>query len=382
MQDIFITKIHIEKVRHLQNIDIVLSDTKRKHLILTGKNGSGKTSLLETMSDYVLRQQYDPNSKDTYNIWSHHHEELLKEEKQRIDILFSQQDINFIHSIFAYITAGRTRLIVPKAIESMEIEGKTVVARNASKDFLKYILSLDYQLYGAKSENNTLLEINIKRWFDNFLAALRNIYNCQELHLKRDVKNLIFKIEIPDREPFGLHEMSDGYAAFLDIYMELLMRLENADTVVEYNQPAIVMIDEIETHLHVELQRRILPFLTQMFPNVQFIVATHSPFVMTSLENAIIYDLEKNERLDKPSFYSYDTMVESFLGTSMYSDELIKFFERYKELCFKERTAEENEEFLQAKVELEVRSIPSTELYIAFQDLEKRRKAVNNGSSV
>lgn len=40
MQDVFITKIHIEKVRHLENADIMLSDTERKHLILTGKNGS------------------------------------------------------------------------------------------------------------------------------------------------------------------------------------------------------------------------------------------------------------------------------------------------------------------------------------------------------
>jgi len=119
-----------------------------------------------------------------------------------------------------------------------------------------------------------------------------------------------------------------------------------------------------------------------MFPNIQFIVATHSPFVMTSLENAVVYDLEKNERLENPSFYSCETMVESFLDTSTYSNELKRYFERYKELCFKQRTTEENEEFLRAKAEFEIRSIPSTELYIAFQELEKRRKAAVNGSSV
>jgi len=87
-------------------------------------------------------------------------------------------------------------------------------------------------------------------------------------------------------------------------------------------------------------------------------------------------------RLEKPSFYSYDTIMESFLDTSMYSNELKRYFERYKELCFKMRTAEENEEFLRAKAELEIRSIPSTELYIAFQDIEKRRKEAKNGSSI
>jgi hypothetical protein len=102
---------------------------------------------------------------------------------------------------------------------------------------------------------------------------------------------------------------------------------------------------------------------------------------MTSLKNAVVYDLEKRDYLEKPSFYSYDTVVESFLNTSMYSNELINYFERYKELCFKERTSEENSEFLQAKAELEIRSIPSTELYIAFQNLETKRKAAKNGTT-
>ena len=78
MQSIFITKIHIKKVRHLENVEIRLSDTERKHLILTGKNGSGKTSLLQAMSDYVLCQQYvsSREQKDTYGMWSKHNDKL------------------------------------------------------------------------------------------------------------------------------------------------------------------------------------------------------------------------------------------------------------------------------------------------------------------
>ena len=53
MQNVFMTNVHIKKVRHLQNIDIFISDTERKHLILTGKKGSGKTSLLEALRDSV-----------------------------------------------------------------------------------------------------------------------------------------------------------------------------------------------------------------------------------------------------------------------------------------------------------------------------------------
>jgi len=365
MRNVFITKIHVEKVRHLRDIDIILSDTERKHLILTGKNGSGKTSLLEAMRNCVSYQQRGHSVL---------HEPV-------INISYSQNIPYSSNFIFAYTAARRKKLSPPKSIEQFTIENSFHVTTKVSQDFLKYILKLRHQFLDAKDGNNKKLEATLKIWFDNFLKALREVYACQELELSYDAKSLTFKIVMPGREPFGLHQMADGYAAFLDIYMELLMRFENTDAIVEYEQPAVVMIDEIEAHLHVELQKRALPFLTKMFPNVQFIASTHSPFVMNSLGNAIVYDLEKKEKLDNPSFYSYETIVESFLGTGTYSNELKSYFERYKELCLKKRTSEENEEFLRAKAELEIRSIPSTELYIAFQNLEKKRKAVKNDSS-
>ena len=381
MQDVFITEIHIGRVRHLRDLDITLSGSERKHLVLTGKNGSGKTSLLEAMRNSVILQQrishlnLDEDTRAKYVSKG-----IL--DRPEIVISYSQSDADYKDVTHIYIPATRSKLAIPNSIETVNIEEKTLIARNQSRNFLKYILNLDYQLYGAKSNQDTIVVERLEKWFGNFIMALRDIYNCQELKLQRDAKNLVFNIEMPGRELFGLHEMADGYAAFLNIYMELLMCFEKADAEVEYDQPAIVMVDEIETHLHVELQKRILPFLTKMFPKVQFIVTTHSPFVINSLENAVIYDLEEKERLDNPSFYSYEAIVESFLGTDMYSNQLKGYFERYSELCFKERTEEENEEFLRAKAELEIRSIPSTKLYIAFKNLEGQRKADKNGSSI
>ena len=45
----FITSIHLNEVRHLKNIEIKLNPEKRQNLILTGKNGSGKTSVLQAI---------------------------------------------------------------------------------------------------------------------------------------------------------------------------------------------------------------------------------------------------------------------------------------------------------------------------------------------
>lgn len=56
MEKLFVTKLEIKKVRHLKDITINLSDTTSRHLIFTGKNGSGKTNILDVVVYYILSQ--------------------------------------------------------------------------------------------------------------------------------------------------------------------------------------------------------------------------------------------------------------------------------------------------------------------------------------
>jgi AAA15 family ATPase/GTPase len=299
-----------------------------------------------------------------------------KTQNFEVGITYSS-NVSYIDTIFAYIPAGRTHPISPNAIEAVDIIEKTVITKNASKDFLKYILSLDYQLYAAKADGSTERASTIELWFEKFHKALCEIFDCDGLQLRRDARNLTFNIELPGREPFGLDEMSDGYTAFLDIYMELMMRMEQSEAVVQYSQPAIVLIDEIETHLHVELQKMVLPFLTRMFPNTQFIVATHSPFVINSVSNAVVYDLESNTRLDEDTtIYSYADIIDGFYDIASYSTQAKNYFERYKLLCEKECNEDEIAELKQLRQNLNRIPGSSKELYLAFKDYERRR-AVN-----
>lgn len=76
----------------------------------------------------------------------------------------------------------------------------------------------------------------------------------------------------------------------------------------------IIIIDEIDAHLHVSLQRKILPFLTDSFPSIQYIVTTHSPFVLTSVDNAVIFDVSTCQILTDLSMYSYESVAEGLLG--------------------------------------------------------------------
>jgi AAA15 family ATPase/GTPase len=386
MQDAFITKIHIGKVRHLENIDIALSETMRKHLILTGKNGSGKTSVLEALKYFVALKQrktaaMSAEAHQQNYIYSFFENSTLSVHGNAhiVDIAFSPNIDNLYNVTFAYLGAKRSELETPTAVKAVDNWGMTIITRDAAKDFYNYIVNLDYQRSGYIVDGNAEKAGRLNEWFDGLNASLREIFNCDDLKLHYERNKLRVEIEIPNRERFALNEMSDGYKALINIYMELIMRFGDETGSVAYDAAGIVMIDEIETHLHVELQKRALPFLTRMFPNVQFIVATHSPLVITSLTDAVVFDLEKRERLENPSYYSYEAVVESFLDADMYSEEMKRRFDRYKELCFKDRTAEENEEFLRTKTELELMSPASKELYNAFRALELKRKEAKNG---
>jgi predicted ATP-binding protein involved in virulence len=386
MQDVFITKIHIDSVRHLQNVDILLSaaesEPNRNHLILTGKNGSGKTSVLNAMREAILleqRKSYLLHLDDFNQISRQKMEQYLlfdrgEIEKPQIEISYSDTINDFTEVMFAFISAARSEIDVPKTIGEIDDLGKTLITRNASRDFYNYMLNLDYQRNGATADGNIELASKLNKWFDAFNEALREIYDCKSLQLCYYRNRLRIEIKMPGRNRFSLNEMSDGYKALLNIYMELLVRLGKDNAVVEYDVPAIVFIDEVETHLHVELQKCALPFLTKMFPNIQFIVATHSPFVMTSLDEAVVFDLEKRQTLDHPSIYSYEAVVEGYLDVGQYSNEMKNKFNRYKALYGKEQSKAETVEFQQLVSELNLVPPASKELYLAFRTMEDKRK--------
>lgn len=104
-----------------------------------------------------------------------------------------------------------------------------------------------------------------------------------------------------------------------------------------FDMDGIVLIDEIETHLHIELQRTILRFLTTLFPNIQFIITTHSPFVLNSLDNVAIYDLEHFTLVENGlTDLSYTGIVEGYFNTENLSVEISNKFNRYKKLVIKD----------------------------------------------
>ena len=374
MEQTFFTDIKIEKVRHLENIRIPLGTKKRKHLILTGKNGSGKTSVLEAMVRYIqsflgedsialekirrLQKYYFAlnHLKDSEQNRQEFYKKSLNSEGEELKNLTSEIVLNSNSNIqlkekyergnfiFAYYRAQREfQVETYENIEKVELQNKYNIVENPGAKLTKYLVDLKATQAFTKDVKKAE---KIDRWFKRFENILKTIFEDEHLELKFNDETFQFSIHESDREPFDFNTMSSGYAAVLDIINDLIIRMEAQSGLrTEFDMEGIVLVDEIETHLHLELQKKILPVLTELFPNIQFIITTHSPFILSSLDDAVIYDLE-NRTLVRNGLKNlpYEGIVEGYFGVDALSKELREKFERYKALVSKDELSDKEYE--------------------------------------
>ena len=94
--------------------------------------------------------------------------------------------------------------------------------------------------------------------------------------------------------------------------------------------PAIILLDEIETHLHPGWQRKVLPAFQRMFPKAQIFVATHSPFVISSVNYGRVHILRRGaegvtvETHEAAKGDSYMTAVQEVLGLTGWFDAAVE----------------------------------------------------------
>ncbi len=106
--------------------------------------------------------------------------------------------------------------------------------------------------------------------------------------------------------------LPDGLKAISSFLADLLMRLDRLPLHPDYlnplDRPFILLLDEIEIHLHAKWQRQVLPVVQKLFPNAQILLSTHSPFVVGSAFDAHIIQL-KTEGGKTTGYELFDTQV-------------------------------------------------------------------------
>lgn len=366
----FIKNIHINKLFHLNDFDIPISREEFPHLIITGKNGSGKTVLLNAISDFLNTIKNDKSVEflgyqKQLDSWNNNLRNAIDERgrmqaqnvisnvTKQIENLYGKIDLqsdllgsiiekyNKGEFVIAFYQADRkVKMSEPKNPTKPVYNKKGDVKDTATSQFLNFLSDLKIQEALARNEKQTKDADEINAWFEDFAGMMRQIYQDNNLSLEFNYRDYSFKI-CTEGKKFKFTEVSDGFAAVLDIVADLILKMQDDNSLTRsYQKEGIVLIDEIETHLHLALQKVIMPLLTKVFPNIQFIITTHSPFVLSSMPNAVAYDLEHQEVLDNLTEYSYESLAEGYFGVRTQSSYAEMQLETFKKLLAKEELSD------------------------------------------
>lgn len=370
----YLTKIKAKIPYSYKEVDIKVDG---KTLILTGGNGCGKTQLLnyihEKLNDRIIKKdnstlvQLEQN-KVSYERAieregpaSQSHDSLvqglqvtiqkIKELKQPPITLSDLEGFvlkhNSLQALLLSFEAGRkSDILKPSSVSSLNSlkEKDLLSVKNTHKKYTSsslfeefLVTSIASQAFSeSKKINNDPVEAErIDKWFKKLEADLQNLFEDKELRLVFQSDSFTFEIHQSHKEPYTFQNLSSGFSSIMAVYADLItkvsLRLIDPDDLT-----GIVLIDEIDAHLHVSLQKKILAFLKNSFPKVQFIVTTHSPFVVSSVDDAVIYDLSKLEQVEDLSMYSYESVLEGLFGVLPISsllqqniEKLAKLLEKY-----------------------------------------------------
>ena len=222
-------------------------------------------------------------------------------------------------------------------------------------------------------------------------AVCSCIPKCKNFYYDFELGHLV--VEFADGSLTGFQNLSDGYRNMLAIVADIAHRAARLNPqlleAVTSKATGLVLIDEIDLHLHPKWQRSVVGDLRKVFPNIQFIVTTHSPFVIQSLKPGEVIDLNNINDIDVgegnaspapcKSYVdrSIEDIVEDVMAVSLPSrsqrlQDMYEVAKRYYEILETSKGVGSAEK-CELKAELDKLSAPFSEnvAYHAFLEMER-----------
>ncbi|HHF1064383.1 TPA: AAA family ATPase, partial [Haemophilus influenzae] len=343
-------KFHFEQVKGVGTIEAELFPNQRVYTFI-GENGIGKTKFLESVFAILLFTNKQAMKTDSYIQHS-----LIPFKSATInDISFSFNEndgfslgnhnyafILAMHSYPVVYLSAQHRGAINEKIYEYE-RGNVSKLGNKSKrqkGYLEYLLtSFNGNPQHLKNLN---MDSNIEEWIVQ-RALSSNPYQSKEDNREIEIKTLLsllnkvdhridkdfleisgdnrvfLKIENQKRE---ILELSSGFTSILKIIQSIIAGYSYFTNELQIaNVPGIILIDEIESHLHNKWQVNIIPLLKKLFPKTIFFITTHSPIVISQLKTGEAYRLKRcendgvvyTELIDYPSKVSFiDLLNDAF----------------------------------------------------------------------
>jgi predicted ATP-binding protein involved in virulence len=205
-----------------------------------------------------------------------------------------ESDQEFALPIFAFYGVSRALLDIPERRRGFDAEPDRIV------DALDQALASGSNFRSAfiwyyNKEMEELRLRNAMRNFDIVHPQLQGVRECLA-SLFPGLTNPRFAVKPPPRlivtengEDLELSQLSDGYKTMICLAIDLSRRMAagNPDMKNPLESPAIVLIDEVDLHLHPAWQQRVVSDLLRCFPNTQFILTTHSSVVVEGINNLL-----------------------------------------------------------------------------------------------
>jgi predicted ATP-binding protein involved in virulence len=197
--------------------------------------------------------------------------------------------------IFYAYGAGRRLRGVSLRQEPLDDPVGTLFDENALlRNAEEWLLQLDYAA-SKKSDNETLQEAQLERVKSLLISILTDdikdirFATTGGVYPKARVEFQTFSGWVP------LHRLGYGYQTLIAWVTDFASRMMERypDSPDPFKEAAIVLVDEIDLHLHPLWQRKLIADLTKHFPNTQFIATAHSPLVVQAAENANIAVLKR-----------------------------------------------------------------------------------------
>lgn len=188
---------------------------------------------------------------------------------------------------------------------------------------------LSLKLEKINAENNNLILKSVKSAITKAVPSISNIF-IDRSSGRAEVRLIDENVNI------NFSQASKGQQVYISLIADIARRLISLNPTLnnKLHGQGIILIDEIELHLHPDWQKNILSNLTSTFPNIQFIVTTHSPIVLSGVKSKNIRVLGKNnideDVASTPIAQSYARSPSEVLNTIMHVDLSDRFPERSK----------------------------------------------------